>query len=303
MFRNILLVPASDDLHQPVVRRAIAIGGNRARAVVFKPVFEPLLDGYLGRHEVYDPLRRRLVEERLEAAEAIARECSTHGLRSTANAVWARDYDRAIAAEVAEQYIDLVIVEPARGRTAALSQQDWRMLSSCPAPVLVVKSEGVEPYRCIVAAVDPLHEHAKPEKLDAAIIACAKSMQALSHADLRVLHCFTPLAELALRGIEHVPLDDAERALEQARRSVLQALVAEAGLPAEAAEISPGQPSTVLRALAERGQIDLVVMGGLSRGRVRDFLIGSTAERLLQYSPADVLIVKPPGFAAPASAG
>jgi universal stress protein E len=303
MYRNILLVPSSGDLRQPAVQRAISIGANRARAEVFKAVYESLLDGYLGRHEVYEPLRRRLVEEGLEAAEGIARECTAYGLRSSANAVWAREYDRVIAQEVAAQRIDLVIVEPARGRAAALSQEDWRMLSSCPVPVLVVKSDGTAPYRHIVAAVDPLHEHAKPAELDAAILASAKGMQALSRAELRVLNCFTPLADLALRGIEHVPLEDAERALEDARRRVLRQLVADAGLPPESADISAGQASVVLQGLAEHGKADLVVMGGLSRGRIKDFLIGSTAERLLQHSPADVLIVKPPGFTAPAAAG
>jgi nucleotide-binding universal stress UspA family protein len=50
----------------------------------------------------------------------------------------------------------------------------------------------------------------------------------------------------------------------------------------------------VLEGLVDRGAADLVIMGGLSRGRLKDFLIGSTAQRLLERSRADVLIVKPP---------
>jgi len=38
-------------------------------------------------------------------------------------------------------------------------------------------------------------------------------------------------------------------------------------------------------------------MGGLSRGRVRDFVLGNTAEQVLCHSSVDLLILKPPGFA------
>ena len=34
----------------------------------------------------------------------------------------------------------------------------------------------------------------------------------------------------------------------------------------------------------------------MSRGRLRDLILGSTAEHLLNQTHADILIVKPPGF-------
>ena len=45
--------------------------------------------------------------------------------------------------------------------------------------------------------------------------------------------------------------------------------------------------------MAERGEADLIVMGALARGRFEEWLIGSTAERVLIGSVADVLAVKP----------
>jgi nucleotide-binding universal stress UspA family protein len=50
----------------------------------------------------------------------------------------------------------------------------------------------------------------------------------------------------------------------------------------------------VLQRMAERGDADLIVMGALARGRVKDFLIGSTAERLLHHARVDVMAVHPP---------
>jgi nucleotide-binding universal stress UspA family protein len=47
-----------------------------------------------------------------------------------------------------------------------------------------------------------------------------------------------------------------------------------------------------LRQMAERGEVDLIVMGALARGRFEEWFIGSTAERVLNGSAADVLAIK-----------
>jgi universal stress protein E len=297
MFEKVLVLPVSADPRQPVLRRATALAARGARVEVLRRVYEPLLGGYMGRPEIYASLRGKVVAEQLQNAEELAGALAAAGFRATAKAVWEPAYDQVVAREVMSAEIDLVITEPVRGRGQGFTQEDWRMLSLCPAPVLVVKSDGSEPYRHVVAAVDPLHEHAKPAELDAEILRLAKGLQQRTKAELRVVHCFTPVAGLVRDAIERVPLEDAERALENARHETLRALVTAAKLPAASAEILAGKPALVLQSLVDRGAADLVIMGGLSRGRLKDFLIGSTAERLLERSRADVLVVKPPGFA------
>jgi universal stress protein E len=47
----------------------------------------------------------------------------------------------------------------------------------------------------------------------------------------------------------------------------------------------------------ERVRPDIVVMGAVSRGRLKNIFIGNTAERVLDHLPCDVLIPKPLNFA------
>jgi universal stress protein E len=297
MFERILVLPSSGDAHQPVVRRAQALASPRARVEVFRRVYEPLLSGYMGHPEVYESLRNKVIEEQRDAAELVARTLAAAGLRASAKALWEPSLEQAVAREVASEQIDLVVTEPVRGRAHGFTQEDWRMLAHCPAPVLVVKSAGNDPYRHLVAAVDPLHAHAKPAELDTEILRIAKGLKQRTGAELRVVHCFTPVAELVRDAIERLPLEDAERALESARREALRSLVASAKLPQESTDLIPGKPAAVLEKLVDRGAADLLIMGGLSRGRLKDFLIGSTAQRLLERSRSDVLVVKAAGFA------
>ncbi|HWG75314.1 MAG TPA: universal stress protein, partial [Steroidobacteraceae bacterium] len=79
------------------------------------------------------------------------------------------------------------------------------------------------------------------------------------------------------------------------RREALERLVAQAGLPQSAARLVGGAaPHMLLRQIAERGDADVIVMGALARGRLGEWLIGSTTERVLNGSVADVLAVKTP---------
>jgi universal stress protein E len=57
-----------------------------------------------------------------------------------------------------------------------------------------------------------------------------------------------------------------------------------------------GSAVDLLSEEAERVRADIVVMGAVARSRLKRLFIGSTAERVLDHLPCDVLIVKPADF-------
>jgi universal stress protein E len=66
-------------------------------------------------------------------------------------------------------------------------------------------------------------------------------------------------------------------------------------LPPNRIHLVARHPVDAIPALAAEHGFDIVVMG-LARSGVKGFLIGNTAERVLDALPCDLLIVKPPGF-------
>ena len=54
-----------------------------------------------------------------------------------------------------------------------------------------------------------------------------------------------------------------------------------------------GDARQLIPEFAERCRASLVVMGAVSRSRLRQLLIGSTAESVLDRLECDVLVVKP----------
>lgn len=292
MFDKVLVLADGDDPRQPAIRRALECVADGGEIEIFAVVYESMLEGYLGNKAIYETLRQRVLAERRERAAELARAAESHGVRASSKAVWAHPMHTALAAEVAAAGIDLVVAAPANLHQGAahahgLSHRDWQVVTGCPAPLLLTKSDGRSSYKTVVAAVDPFHALAKPAALDRDILRCARALQLRTGATLSALHCHVPF--------EYFGADLARGAAEdqQVRLEAVRALCAEAGIDRAAAKLVSGAPHTVLTEMQKHGQADLVVMGALARGRLAELVLGNTAERVLHYGTGDVLVVTP----------
>jgi universal stress protein E len=288
MFRNILVVARGASPDQPALQRALLCTAPGARLVLLDVVHEPLLDGYLGNTVIYEPLRARVVAERRAAIEALAASVTARGFEAVGQAVWEYPLDEVVAKHARTEGADLVVVAPPDGPERGLTPGEWRLVTSCPVPVLVPRGAPKTAYRKIVAAVDPFHSHSKPADLDVSILALARRLAERHGATVTAAHCYTPPEFF---GVEHAPGTRGDE--RNIRREALERLVSQAGLPKSAARLASGAPAHVLlRRMAEAGEADLIVMGALARGRFEEWLTGSTAERVLNAGGADVLAVK-----------
>jgi universal stress protein E len=287
MFRKILVLVRGPDPAQPAVQRAVLLAGSNTGLALLDLVHEPMLDSYMGNSAIYEPLRARVVAERAEQVQQLVAVLQKRGLDVDGKAVWGHPLDEAVASEVRSQNADLVVIAPG-SEAAGFTHNEWRLVSTCPAPVLVAKGPAPTKYRHIVAAVDPFHMHSKPGELDVAILAHAHDLQTRTRATLSALHCFVPFEYFGFDLTASV--SDAFGA--DARREELEKLLQKTSLHVSTARVEIGPTHEVIKKLVDRGEADVVVMGVLARGRIKEWLIGSTAERVLHSVPVDVLAVK-----------
>jgi universal stress protein E len=60
-----------------------------------------------------------------------------------------------------------------------------------------------------------------------------------------------------------------------------------------------GVAGDVLPQIARERAVNLVVMGSLTRSRLENAVVGSTAEKVLDQLSCDVLVIKPKGYFSP----
>ena len=65
------------------------------------------------------------------------------------------------------------------------------------------------------------------------------------------------------------------------------------------AHLHAGNPVDLLPQISADIGANLVIMGAISRSRLENAIVGSTAENVLDFLGCDVLVLKPKGFISP----
>jgi universal stress protein E len=294
---------------QPGVDRAarLARGAGAAREL-FECDFAPALTG--APFFDTDALRRQrddYLAGRRGRLEQYAVELRRDGLQVTTEVRWDNPLHVGILRRIKECAPDLVVKDThyhSPLRRTFFSNTDWQLVRTCPVPLLLAKAADWPREPRIVAAVDPSHRHAKPAALDGDILDAALRVAKCVDGQVEAVHAFFPAALLAATaGVAGVPLatDVATTELLEAERTRIERdvvdLAASRGLGRDAARLLQGAAAEVLPRYLDQVRASLLVMGAISRSRLQEFFIGSTAERVLDRLPCDVLVVKPPDFA------
>jgi universal stress protein E len=244
--------------------------------------------------------RAALIEKRVRWLRELAKTLAAGDLEIAVDARWDSPLADGIVRKAVESGADIVVKDthyhPALKRSV-FSNTDWTLIRDCPALLWLVKPRPIAQEPCFVAAVDPLHEHAKPAALDDRIIAAAKQFCYPLNGELHVFHAFnmtmgfaapmdsTPLALGELTELMRVHSTEAVHALTDAH-----------AVPRDHVHIQEGRTRELVIALTERLRADVVVMGAVSRRGLKRLFLGNTAEEVLDKVPCDLLIVRPDGF-------
>ena len=245
------------------------------------------LDAYLsGRRNRLEEFAGRIREERLQV------ECGV---------VWGSPLAEKVILEALALKPDLVIKDsPAESAVnrAFLSGADWKLVSECPAPLMLVHPGSPNLPRHLLAAVDPLDEHGKPPSLNTDILSAACTLAEQCGAKLDVAHAYEFIPASAAYGyMGGMPDLNTYDELHKLHSHALYELCRPHGVPPGDMHVLQGDPALAIVDFAAARHADLVVMGSIYRTGFKHFMVGSTAEAVFDRLGCDVLVLKPAGFA------
>jgi len=205
--------------------------------------------------------------------------------------------DQGILDEAADWKADLLIAgihEPRPSLGPRLANVDWQLMRLCPSPLLLTRARGDEPYRTILAAVDPLHGHAEPEGLDHALLRVARYFRDALESELRIANVYPRPDEFEIvSSIEVEPgVFYGTENIEAVHKQAVIDLADECGVADSDLILRAGKPAETLVQLAAEQEADLIVLGSIQRGDLEAALLGSTAERVIEETACDILLVK-----------
>jgi len=205
-----------------------------------------------------------------------------------------------------------LVIKTERGSTTAplLLSADMHLLRKCPCPVWVLNSRLEARSRRILAAVDPDPNDPVRDKLNHTIMQLATSLAEQDDARIDVMTVWSLPEESTLRhsGFAKVPEAEIRALLAQQEKESAARLAA---LTDDYASFRSrmrilhlkGFATDLLPDMADREEIDTLVMGTVARTGISGLFIGNTAESVLNRVKCSVLTVKPEGFVSPVTIG
>lgn len=198
----------------------------------------------------------------------------------------------------AAEQADLLVLASLRGnplRAMLLGTPAERVLRIARRPVLVVKRTpplAASPYRRVLLPLDLADEATDA----AAPPAIGLAARVAPDASLHLLHAMAVPMESRLRlaGCSDELLRSQRQRAQAARLHRLWSLAASFPRQRVLASVGEGLPCGLALKKSREVSADLIVVGKQGRSALGDFLLGSTARRLLAEAEADVLVIPQP---------
>lgn len=295
-------VQALDRSSGPLLRKAATLARARKCGLDLVHVIALPYAPAVSRRAALRQAAQDIVEDGKKRLGKLAASAALRGIRTSATVTWDYPAAEGLVRQALKHRPQLLLMESHRHSRLArpfLSNTDWELIRNCPCPVWLSKPGRTRIDGPVVAAVDPMHAHAKPAVLDFAIVE-----QALRVAGQpkRVLMCHAysfptqpPVIDGAIEAYWILSEQEVQRH-EAMLRDELRRLADRTRIPEGNRIVAAGDPALVLPRLVRKHRASLVVMGAVSRSAIGRLFIGHTAERLVDRLDCDVLVVKPRGF-------
>ena len=288
----IVLMDPSEESAVAVEKAAIMARISGSRLTLFSSGYDGALNSiYPHAENARDSYLSRLIDG-LEVLADIAR---AKNVTVQTEAVWDKHAGTALLNYLDGNPADLVIKATHHQNVIQrtfFSQTDWELIRHCPIPLLLTKNTHWHDKISITAAVDPVRTNDKPDFLDDHIIKCGLDMKQLLDANLQLLHVYDPTPLMIYLDQPAINSTDIGEEIRQQHFEALAQLAETKGIAKEAAKLEMGSPVQVIPDFLYEYDIDIVIMGAVSRSGIERWLLGHTAEKILDRITVDILIAK-----------
>ena len=301
-FKNILLFVDSNTLCEESCARAIALAAEENARLTILSVTEAVPErlGSPAAHSSKD-LRESGILERCEKLKELVLP-KQGNLQFEINVVCGNPL-----AEVMQQILrgrhDLVLV--AEDTKPSLKQTSFgsttlKLIRKCPCPVWVMGPSTAKGDIRIMAAVDPDPFDADRDALNTKILDIASSLAGREGTELHIVNAWRAPAEGVLRSQGGLSAENLSRYaynVFNVQASSVKEMIqnSSATTVRHRMHLMKGTASKVIPMVVRRAKIDLLVVGMFSRRGLGGWLIGNTAEKILNQVKCSVLMVKPNG--------
>jgi len=189
------------------------------------------------------------------------------------------DYLASLNSQITTSNNAIVVIED---HPVAKRHPIFQLLTDINASVLLLNKKVWKHPIKMLAAVDPLHEHARPGKIDDDIVLLTKNWAKNLEANWSVAHCYYVASVLTTYKSK-------VRAMHTEGFSLFAKKLR---LTDDQCVLLEGVPEDAMTNYIKKHHIDILTLGIVARNKLEQLWIGSTTTALLNELPCDLLLIK-----------
>ncbi len=287
-FQNILVALDYKATEQAEIDHALILAKKQGAKITFISVIPPLpKDAHLEISAMSPEERlQQKINRRHTQLESVAECIQSHGIEVEIIALSGTPSTEIIK-QVLRNRHDLLMLSERDNPTIKnklIGTTARQLLRKCPCPVLAVHPDHPGEYDKIMATIDVAKQKdIDNNKLNEAIVSIAQSIAETDKGELLMLN-IPPSEEDKPSHLESITHCLQSRNIRIDSNNIY---------------LETGDPSTVIIDSSKKHQVDLLVMGMLSRVGIKGFFIGNTIEKIMDDVECSILAVKPEEFVSP----
>ena len=300
VFRNILLLVDSNVLGKEACERAITLAAEENARLTILNVIEAVAER-LGSPADQSSMDLRDIDipgrcEKLK--ELVPKQAN---LQFQINVVCGSPVKEMMQQVLRGRHDLVMVAEPSMA--TSLGFTTLKLIRKCPCPVWVISPSFANGDIRIMAAVDPDPFDADRDGLNTQILDIASSLAGRKGTELHIVNAWRAPAEGVLRSHGGLSAENLSRYVYNVfnvRASSVKEIIQKSSATTlrHRMHLLKGTASRVIPIAVRRERIDVLVIGMFSRRGLGGWLIGNTAEKILNRVKCSVLMVKPNGAVA-----
>ncbi len=304
-FRNILFVSNGIKNGSEALTEAIRLAEHDQACLEILVVCPPFSANFEQYQASYETFLKENTQKMIAEAQT---HLSSHKKAIPVEIVWEKTPNIAIIQRVLRQSHDLVVKAAEEAAGPGFKALDMALLRKCPCTLFLHRPLKHPKSIQVAVAIAPDNTDTAEQDLARNLLKLAQHLAIFYSGKFSILSCWEFALEGFLRNSAWVDMsvDTIDEMVQQEGNSnymALHKLIEQAKLP----EKPPiyhlkGDPTEIIPAWVNEKEIDVLVMGTVARTGITGFIIGNTAENILQKLNCSLWAMKPQGFVSPVKA-
>ncbi len=285
-FRNVLAYPSGLNLGDPAVSTAADLARRTGARVTVVWILDP-------SSSALDAKKQSRREKLLELTD----ELNESGVSAASRLLEGGKPSKVLVDQVRKHDFDLIVKTARPGdqdRDRAFSETAKRLLRTSPCPVWIVRTSPPDSPTKILAAISPYHHQEESRELDRVVLQVAAQLGQARDAQLAIASAWQPVAADGVLSKAQREEFLSER--EGVARKNLRGFLTANGhtVPDDDIHFRLGNPAEVIAEIAQEINAELIVVGVAQRSTIKRWIVGSTAEDVLDDGATDIIGVGKP---------